>query len=119
MDILLDIDTGDVALPGSDLLLTSGQGAIEQHLRQRLQTFFGEWFLDGRIGVPYFQQILKKNPDLTIVDSLLKKEIIDTQGIEELTQFNASLNKSTRKLEVNFQARTIEGDVITFNEVVI
>lgn len=119
MDILLDSDTGDIFLPGSDLILTSGQEAIEQHLRQRLQTFFGEWFLDGRIGVPYFQQILKKNPDLTVVDSLLKKEIIDTQGIEELTQFSANLNKSTRKLEINFEVRTIEGDVITFNEVII
>lgn len=119
MDILLDSDTGDIFLPGSDLLLTSGQEAIEQHLRQRLQTFFGEWFLDGRIGIPYFQQILKKNPDLTVVDSLLKKEIIDTQGIEELTQFNANLDKPTRELEINFKVRTIEGDVITFDEVVI
>ena len=119
MDILLDSDTGDIFLPGSDLLLTSGQEAIEQHLRQRLQTFFDEWFLDGRIGIPYFQQILKKNPDLTVVDSLLKKEIIETQGIEELTQFNVSLDKSTRELKISFKVRTIEGDVITFDEVVI
>ncbi len=118
MDILLNEITGDISLTGSDLVLTSGAEAIEQHLRQRLQTFFAEWFLDSRIGVPYFQQILKKNPNFTVVDSVLKKEIIETPGIEELTKFELNLDNPVRELRVTFVARTIEGDVITFDEVI-
>jgi hypothetical protein len=119
MDILLDETTGDISLTGSDMLLTSGQEAIEQHLRQRLQTFFGEWFLDSRIGIPYFQQILKKNPNFTVVDSLLKKEIIETSGVEELIKFELNLDNPVRELIVEFEARTIEGDVITFSQEIL
>jgi hypothetical protein len=118
MDILLDTDTGDISVVNSDLVLTEGQEAIEQNLRQRLQTFFKEWFLDNRIGIPYFEQVLVKNPDPIVVDSIFKKEIIETPGIEELIEFNASLDKSLRELNLSFKARTIDGGVINFSEVI-
>lgn len=117
MDVLIDSITGDISV-NSDLSLTEGTQAIEQHLRQRLQTFFQEWFLDKRIGIPYFEQVLVKNPDFVVVDSIFKREIIDTPGIEELVQFDFNFDKSLRELTLSFKARTIEGSVINFSEVI-
>ena len=115
-DLQLD-DAGDVEVVGNDLVLTTGVDAIKQHLKQRLQTFLEEWFLDKRIGIAYYQYILKKNPDAIIVDSLLKSEIVNTPGITELTRFSLDLDASTRILTVAFSAKSTEGP-INFSEVI-
>jgi hypothetical protein len=114
-DITLD-DDGDIFIDVDDLVLTSGIDGIVQHLRQRLRMFLGEWFLDLRRGVAYFQQILLKNPNPSIVDSVLKKEIINTPGILQLTFFDMSLSNN-RELTVSFKALTQEGE-INFSEVI-
>lgn len=115
-DITIDSATGDIELIGNDLSLTTGVEAIQQHLSQRLKTFLNEWFIDKRIGIPYFEHVLKKNFDPTIIDTVFKREIITTPGVLELLRFEADLDKSTRTLEISFRARTSEG-VINFSEV--
>lgn len=115
-DILINPATGDIELVGNDFALTTGIAAIQQHLSQRLKTFLNEWFLDNRIGVPYFEHVLKKNFDAVVVDTVFKKVIIDTPGILELLAFNADLDNSARTLNITFKARTSEG-IINFSEV--
>lgn len=107
---------GDIFLNVDDLELTSGIDAKIQHLRQRLRTFLGEWFLDLRVGVAYFQQILIKNPNPAVVDSILKKEIINTPGILQLTFFDLNIG-TDRTLTLSFRAITQEGEV-NFTEVI-
>ena len=115
-DILIDTTTEDIELVGNDFVLTEGVEAIQQHLSQRLKTFLNEWFLDNRIGIPYFEHVLKKNFDPVVVDTVFKKEIIDTPGVLELLSFNADLDNSERTLNIAFKARTSEG-IINFSEV--
>lgn len=113
-DIKINTATGDIELTGNDFELTTGREAIEQHLAQRLKTFINEWFLDLRIGIPYFEHIFKKRFDPVIVDSVLKREIIRTPGSIELLRFNADVD-SGRTLNVEFKLKTTEG-VINFSE---
>lgn len=113
-DLLLDSD-GDIVLDVNDFVLTSGREAIEQHLKQRLQTFLGEFFLDGNVGIPYFQQIFVKNPSAVAINSIIKKAIINTPGILSLTSFSLELSTS-RELTVEFRALSSEGE-INFSEV--
>jgi len=105
---------GDVDISKPDLQLTSGIEAIDQHLKQRLRMFLGEWFLDNRIGLPYFQHILKKDYDAIVIDSVFKRQILTTPGVLELLSFNLDINIPTRQLTVEFRARTSEG-VIDFS----
>jgi hypothetical protein len=115
MDIKQD-DDGDLFLNVDDLELTSGLDAKVQHLNQRLRTFLAEWFLDLRVGVAYFQQILLKNPNPAVVDSVLKKEIVNTPGVLQLTFFDLDI-ASNRELTLSFRALTSEGE-INFSEVI-
>ena len=115
-DINLD-STGDIELIEGSMSLNSTNFAIAQHLRSRLRTFYGEWFLDISKGVPYFEQILIKNPNPVSVDSILKKEILETDGVLELREFDLDLNPTTRELTLTFEARTITGSV-EFSEVI-
>ncbi|MEW5803904.1 MAG: hypothetical protein AB1847_17555 [bacterium] len=115
-DLALDTE-GDILIQKGDLVLISGIDAIRQHLSQKIKTFYGEWFLHMAIGVPYFQQVFVKNPNLQVIDSIFKREIINTPGIVQLLEFNLNINSSTRVLNLVFKARTDEG-IIDFNEVV-
>ncbi len=116
MDIQLN-DDWDIEPTGNDLVLVTGADAIKQHLGQRLKTFYGEWFLNMEIGVPYFQQVLKKNPDPVVVDSIFKREIVNTPGILQLTEFDLNIDNATRTLTLTFKALSSEGE-IDFSEVI-
>lgn len=113
-DIKLGPD-GDILVDGPDLQQTTGVDAIEQHLKQRLKTFYGEYFLDIRRGIPYFQHVLIKNPDPVIVDTVFKRQVLNTPGAEELLEFDIDVDISTRVMTLSFKARTSEG-VIDFSE---
>ena len=115
-DIKINDTTEDIELVGNDFALTVDVEAIQQHLSQRLKTFLNEWFIDKRIGIPYFEHILRKNFDPVVVDTLFKREIVNTPGILELLAFDVDLDRSTRTLQLTFKARTSEG-VLNFNEV--
>jgi hypothetical protein len=112
MDLQLDPDDWDLVIEGADLQILDKSDAIAQHVQQRLWLFQGEYFLDETVGVPYFQSILKKRPDLYVVDAVLKDTILNTPGILELISFDLDYNASTRSLRVvNFKARALDGVV--------
>lgn len=115
-DIALNIDTGDLAIGAQDLYLVEKIDYIEQKLIIRLRFFFSEWFLDNTLGVKYVESIFVKNPDLDLVESLLKATILETPGVVSLVSFSLDLS-TTRELTVTFKANTDYG-IITFNEVV-
>ncbi len=115
-DIMLGTDD-DLEFDGVDLQIVDGADAILQHLKQRLKLFLGEWFLDTRRGVAYFQQILKKNPDPVAIDGIFKSTIVNTPGILELLEFDLDMDLHIRQLTLNFKALTTEG-VLDFSEVI-
>lgn len=116
-DILLDNATHDVSIIEGNMFLTTGIQAKRQHVKQRLLFFAGEWFLDDSIGIPYIQQVMVKNPNPVIIDSLLKNTIITTPGFRQLDQFELDLEPDTRVLTLTFQAQTEDGPVI-FSEII-
>lgn len=115
-DLKLDPQTGDLILTSGDLVMTSGADAIRQHLSQRLKSFAGEWFLDLDSGLPYYRDILVKNPNAPAVSGLLQEEIVKTPGVLELLSFNLDLNKATRGLTIKFEVRVDGNYVLKFDE---
>lgn len=112
MDLKLDTN-GDLDVTDNEMTLVTGYDAIAQHLKIRLKTFMGEWFLDTRIGIPYFQEFLIKNPNRLIMDTRLREAILETPGIIALGQLNYEFEPTTRAMDITFSA-TLTGDT-TFN----
>ena len=112
MDLRLDTNTGDLDMSLGTPQLVTGREAIAQKIRIRLRFFRGEWFLDTRLGVPYFESILKKNPNKNVVASLFQQVVLKTPGVTALKSFALSINKQTRVLSVTFEAATTDGDVV-------
>jgi len=114
-DILQDED-GDVNVTNNQTSLVNGANEVMQLLRQRLRTFLAEWFLDTTIGIPYFQDIFKKNPSPIAMESAFKNEILNTPGVLELSEFELEVDPSLRTLTVTGRAVVTDG-IIDFSEV--
>lgn len=114
-DILIDNDC-ELVFRDNDLVFADGDAALVQHLRIRFQFFLGEWFLDARIGVPYYQSILIKNPDIPFVVSVFRRVVLTTPGIAALQRFDFDLDGTTRRFSISFIANKTDGTNLTFDE---
>ena len=89
----------DIYLDASgNLALVHDAEAIGQHVRQRLMTHEGEWFLDNQAGVPWVRDILGQQYDPVLAESVLKAEILDTDGVTEITTFSVRFDRDVRGL---------------------
>lgn len=117
IDLELGTD-GDIQIYNGDLVyITETRNAIAQFLAQRLKLILSEWFLDSSLGVPWFQEILIKNPNFEAIDAIIKKTIIETNGVTELVELNYDFAAQTREFSIEFTANTAEGE-LNFNEVI-
>lgn len=114
-DLKLGVD-GDLEIKNSDLQLTTSDDAVRQHLQQRLRTFLGEWFLDLDVGVPYFQDILVKNPNINQIDGILKTKILTMPGVVELLSFTMDFDQSARSLSIEAEYTSFSGEINFFTE---
>lgn len=115
-DISLDTLTHDLSLTSGDLTVSQESDFIRQRVKQSLGLFSGEWFLDTSVGLPYYQYILVKNPDLNLIEGLLRDAILSSPGIAELTRFEFDYNNSTRSMSVSFDAKCTNGQTITLTQ---
>lgn len=85
--------------------------SVRQRVDTRLQLLLGEWFLDTSAGVPYLQEILVKPADTMHAESLIKRCILETDGVETIVSFELIYDANTRRAVVTAVVRTIYGDV--------
>lgn len=117
-DIALDPTTGDLLLENFDLQLVDGRDQIAQNLAIRLRFILGEWFLDTTAGVPYYDDFFIKAPNQIRIESVLKEEILDTRGVDQILSFTSTFNAQRRIYSVTFSVSTIRGEITLTQELV-
>ena len=115
-DLQLSTLDDDLDLAGEQLSIVNGDDAIVQHLLIRLRFFQREWFLDLRVGIPYYDAILIKNPDLIVIRSIFRQAILSTPGIQSLNSLTTSFDAAERKLTVEFEAVKDDGGTLDFSK---
>lgn len=112
-------DNDDLAIENNGFVLTvhDSDEEIRQRLLQALRFFLEEWFLDNSLGIPYFQAIFVKGTPPDVIEAAFKDAILSTEGVVSLERFAPlDFNVSTRKLSVDFDVKTINGNNLTINE---
>ena len=104
MDLKLDANH-DLLLENSDLVLTTEEENIIQLLDIRLQFFKGEWFLDILAGIPYIDEVLIKGANIETVKAIFIKEILASDGVDEILALELSHDSATRILRVDFSVK--------------
>lgn len=118
MDIKLT-SSWDIAIENDTIVLVDGLDAIAQDVRARLQFFLGEWFLDRRVGMPYFEKVLGQKPRLSVVKALFRKAILTTPGVQAVNDLTVAYDGTSRRMDVAFRATTTEGTLIFNRELIL
>ena len=63
-------------------------------------TFEGEGFLDTEAGVPWLTEIMGRGYDSALADAVVKAEILDTDGVTEITTFSVGFDRGIRRLDI-------------------
>ena len=101
-DILINPTTGDIELTADgDLQLTD---SVMQMIVIRLKWFAKEWKMNRAFGIDYYGEMFKKNPNLAIIQSQMVEAILNTDGVNDVKDFNITVDSKTRKAYVNFTA---------------
>lgn len=108
MDLLIDTLTGDLVFQNGACPVTQLQAdVVAQRLRITLYTFYGEWFLDDTIGVPYIQQIFTKVKKKSTIDLIFQGLISADPGVIEILSFKSEVSTS-RGYTMTFQVRVTD-----------
>lgn len=107
MDLLLDT-TGDlVFINGACPVTQHTADVVAQRLRIKLYTFYGEWFLNTAIGVPYIQQIFGKVRSKPTVDLIFQGLISADVGVIEILSFESQITPQ-RGYTMTFSVRVAD-----------
>lgn len=84
-----------------------GVDQVAQNITIRLKLIQGEWFLNTQIGVPWFEKIFVKNPDLSAIDIIIKSVINETPEVTGIVAYSSQIIRASRHLVISFSATTI------------
>jgi len=119
VDLKIDPTTRDLVIENGDLVLVDGVDAVRQDVDIRLNTFLGTWFLDQRIGIPYFERILGQKPRYQAIAGIFREAILETPGMVSLTDLRLDFDGTTRTLSVAFRGVASEGTFDYQSELII
>jgi len=104
LSVLLQTPSGDIDVTnGQTTLLTDPVVAGAQTLRNKFLLFLGEWFLDIRVGWPFFQRVAIKKWNAKLISNLVKRVIIGTPPFVSATVVVTPPN-GARKANISFVA---------------
>lgn len=102
----LDISTGNLAVVDDVPTVTAGK------LTNLFGLFKGEWFRDQRVGVPYFQYVYVKNPNLGIIQSLFRQVCMAAPGVARVVEMDLTYSPAQRTLAVQMQVQCDDGAIL-------
>ena len=86
--------SGDYTFGNGSAVYLTGAAAVAQAIRTGIMLFLGEWWENLSLGVPMFQKILGTSTrNKASIDLILQQQILSTQGVVSLLNFNSSIAK--------------------------
>lgn len=105
-DILLS-NNGDLAVNEfGDISLTD---SVRQAVKVRLLWFFNEWRFSPAYGVPYFEEILVKDPDIERVRRIVRDEVVSVDEVIDARNVKIVIDKQKRTAAITL-------DIVTSGE---
>ena len=83
----------DLLIVNNDFDFVYNIDKVRQNLKIRLQSFINDWYLDITDGIDYYGIIFVKDPDMNLIDSVIKTIILETDGIIEILEYNSQIQR--------------------------
>ncbi len=92
--------------------IVDGRDGVKQRIFIHLRTFRGEWFLDLRAGVPYFDRVLIRGANEADLFAIFNDAIQNRPGVASVDDLTVDFGDSdNRTLTVTGSATSEFGDV--------
>jgi hypothetical protein len=104
-DLLLD-NGGDLKINGNgDIVLTE---SMRQAVLIRLRWFFAEWRFAPEFGVPWFEDVLVKNPNDARIRRIIREECMQVDGVKDVRGVTLAVDSATREAVIYLKIITEE-----------
>lgn len=108
-DILLGKD-GDIDLTEKgDFKIAD---SLSQKIVIRLKWFLSEWRWNVKEGLPYWERMFKKGPEVDLFLMALRNRLQEIDEVQRVMNLSASINKSTRVCTINYAVRTTRDEIL-------
>lgn len=114
VDLLIDPATNDIAYKNGLVRYATSGNEVAQRVITRIRRLQGEWFIDTTAGMPYLQDILGKR-DINYFKLLLRKEILNTDGVQSINTFRMSFNSKTGYISIYVEIK-VDGSYIPISQ---
>jgi hypothetical protein len=104
LDIRLD-ENWDLFIGPNGLELISGIDGVAQLIGIAIKLFLGEWFLNLKRGMPWFQEIFGGKYDEGLIRRRLSEAIANVPGVSEVLSLVISFDGETRAVSVEWEVR--------------
>ena len=109
-DLLLDRYGDLVVNERGDITITD---SVAQAIIVRLRWFFNEWRFAPQYGVPYFEEILIKNPNKLRIIQIIREEVMSVDEVESVDNINVETqpNRTARitvRANINGEYKDLE-----------
>lgn len=112
-DLALSTVTHDLAFQqtdsGADLAFVISGPLIVQRVKITLLSLLSEWFLLPTWGMPWFESVLVKAPNISLIESVLRSRIMAVEGVSRITSITLDYDAQDRRLGVAFEMQTDVG----------
>lgn len=112
----LKLDSNHDIIIGRGATRVAGTPMVAQLVKCRLLALLGEWKLDPKIGLPWFDSIFTRNVRTSDIESAVANVIRATNGVRQLVSLSIDANRKTRVLTISFEAVSVYGDISEFVE---
>ena len=102
---MMDFDlltTGDLRIVNGDIVMIEGLDEVRQRVLFRMRTQLGEWDFDTTLGLDYFGEILKNDPDLALIQTRILTLVATTPGVLQVRDLDVSLDAPSRTMRVAY-----------------
>lgn len=114
MTLFRIIPAGDVDLNEDGTLpdLLEGANFVRQRLSIKFKFFLAEWFLNRREGIPYYRDVLVKNPDIELIRALFIDVIRSEPMVARIPSLDLIYDARERLLSFAFIATLTNNEQI-------
>lgn len=106
LDLALDAKKHDLIIADGDFIVIDNAERVAQQIKIQLLTWLGEWFLDTTHGVPYLDYILVKNPNLELIASIFREQIMKVDDVDCVNSLEIDYDAQTRTMTVDYEVST-------------
>lgn len=100
---------------GDDTWLINSPKTVAQAIKTRFELWYGQWFLDTTEGTPWIQSVLgKQRPE--VYSLAIRQRILETAGVSSITNFDTTVNTSTRRVTFTATVETLYGTTTLTSE---